>query len=111
MDVVENLASRGVKGDFKFTNTKSFRLFVEGLRGLRSFEHSPSPKRLKVAEEKLTACVADYPLDILPQFYLGITKVLRSYEGVPDAIRLFENIVSRDIPELRAAAMYNLAAA
>lgn len=111
LELVENLASRGVKGDFKFTNADSFHLFVEGVGGLRLYERSAAPGGLATAEEKLEACVSRFPLDVLPQFYLGIVKVLRSYEGADDAIRLFRSIADRRVPELRPAALYNLASA
>jgi tetratricopeptide (TPR) repeat protein len=48
---------------------------------------------------------------VLPQFYLGVAKVFRSYDGAQEAINLFTSIVARNIEELRAAAMYNLASA
>lgn len=109
-DLVRNLASRGVKGDFKFTDARSLRLFVEGVKGLRAFENSAAESSLSAAEAKFQECVFQYPRDVLPQFYLGIVKVFRRYDGFDDAIRIFGSI-ARDIPELRAAAMYNLAAA
>lgn len=109
-ELAGNLESRGVKGNFKFTDTASFRLFVEGMKGLRTYEQSAELEGLRTAETKLTKCVAQYPRDILPQFYLGVVKVFRGYDGVGDAVRVFGTI-ARDVPELRAPAMYNLASA
>jgi tetratricopeptide (TPR) repeat protein len=111
LELLENLASRGVKGDFKFTNPDSFRLFVEGIRELRLYERSAEPENLATANQKLESCVSQFPYDVLPQFYLGVVKTLQSYDGAGDAIRLFRSIAERRVPELRAAALYNLAGA
>ena len=108
--VARNWESGGVKGDFKFTDTGSFRLFVEGMTGLRRYEQSAAQEGLQTAETKLAKCVVQYPHDVLPKFYLGVVKVFRGYDGLDDAIRIFDSII-RDVPELRAAAMYNLATA
>lgn len=108
--VTENLASRGLKSDFKFSDTASFRLFVEGIKGLGVYERSAGAQGLEIAEKKLAECVAEYPRDVLPQFYLGIVKTFQGYRGVDEAIRIFEGI-ARDVPALRAPAMYNLASA
>lgn len=108
--LTQNLASRGVKGDFKFTDTQSFRLFVEGMKGLSAYERSAEQDSLRTAETKLVKCVKEYPQDVLPQFYLGVVKVFQGYRGVDEAIRVFENI-EQNVPVLRPAAMYNLAAA
>ena len=111
LEIVENLAARGVKGDFKFTSADSFRLFVEGMGALRRYERLASPESLDSAERNLEDCVARFPLDVLPQFYLGVVRAFRSYSGAPDAIHLFKSIVERSVPQLRAAALYNLAGA
>jgi TolA-binding protein len=105
-----HLESHDVSADFKFTDARSFRLFVEGMKGLRAYEHSAEREGLRTAETKLAACVSDYPRDILPQFYLGVVRIFQGYDGANDAIRIFQSI-SRDVPELRAEAMYNVAQA
>lgn len=108
--IIPHLESHAIKADFKFTDTRSFRLFVEGMKGLRVYERFAKPEGLKIADTKFAECVSDYPRDILPQFYLGITKIFQGYSGADEAIRIFQSI-SRDVPELRAEAMYNVAQA
>jgi tetratricopeptide (TPR) repeat protein len=110
-DLAQIWESPGVKGNFKFTDRESFRLFVEGMKGLLTYEQSAEPEGLRTAETKLAKCVAQYPRDVLPQFYLGVVKVFRGYDGVGDAVRVFESFASGNVPELRAPAMYNLASA
>jgi hypothetical protein len=108
--IIPHLESHAIKADFKFTDTRSFRLFVEGMKGLRIYERFAKPEGLKTADTKFAECVSEYPRDILPQFYLGITKIFQGYSGADEAIRIFQSI-SRDVPELRAEAMYNVAQA
>ncbi|MBZ5505824.1 MAG: tetratricopeptide repeat protein [Acidobacteriia bacterium] len=108
--VPPHLESHAIQGDFKFTDTRSFRLFVEGIKGLQAYEHSAQRQGLEKAEARLTECVSEYPFDVLPQFYLGVVKIFQGYRGTMDAIRIFENI-SADVPQLRIEAKYNAAQA
>jgi len=108
--IVPHLESHAIRADLKFTDTRSLRLFVEGMKGLQAYEHSAQEQSLDIAEAKLAECVSDYPFDVLPQFYLGVVKIFQGYRGTVEAIRIFENI-SNDVPQLRAEAKYNAAQA
>lgn len=108
--IVPHLESHAIRADLKFTDAHSFRLFVEGMKGLQAYEHSAQQQSLNIAETKLAECVSQYPFDILPQFYLGVVKIFQGYRGTVDAIRIFENI-SNDVPQLRIEAKYNAAQA
>jgi tetratricopeptide (TPR) repeat protein len=108
--VPPHLESHAIQGDFKFTDTRSFRLFVEGIKGLQAYEHFAQRQGLETAEAKLAECVSKYPFDVLPQFYLGVVKIFQGYRGTVDAIHIFENI-SNDVPQLRIEAKYNAAQA
>ena len=108
--IVPHLESHAIRADLKFSDARSFRLFVEGMKGLQAYEHSAQQQSLNIAEAKLAECVSEYPFDILPQFYLGVVKIFQGYRGTVDAIRIFENI-SNDVPQLRIEAKYNAAQA
>jgi len=50
---------------FRFSSTKSYQLFHEGLDSLRSYEKGASSTELIEAEKHFRACVDAYPSDLL----------------------------------------------
>jgi tetratricopeptide (TPR) repeat protein len=97
--------------DLRFTAVESFRLCTQGLRSLEQYESTTSPDSLKKAEDDLSRCVALYPSDVLPKFYLGSVKSLQGYEGLEEAKSLFNDVIEKAGPALSVAAKYNLAVA
>lgn len=73
----------------RFSDDNSFRLFIEGLGALQLYEKEASkshPRQfslehwMKVALNRLSKCVSQYPIDPLPRFYLGIALATRNQE-------------------------------
>jgi hypothetical protein len=84
----------------KFTKAESFRLFMEGVRALHSYDSEADKdqpdedllnQHLGNAEKSFRDCVETYPNDLLPRYYFGIvlstrgqieqSRVLRSQLG------------------------------
>jgi predicted Zn-dependent protease len=105
------LGHKPASDDLQFSAAESFRLCTQGLRFLEQYESSTSPDSLNKAEEDLSRCVALYPSDVLPKFYLGSVKTLRGYEGLEEAKLLFNQVIEQAGPSLSFAAKYNLAVA
>lgn len=72
----------------RFTNEKSFGLFMEGLHSLQLYDDETSreqPRKSKLersmqdALDSLRDCVSQYP-DLLPRFYLGVALTMRNQE-------------------------------
>lgn len=99
----------GVSPQLRFSDSTSFRLFTEGVQQLQFYEQSARADSLEEAADKLSQCVANYP-DILPRLYLGIVRAQQGEE--PDeAVHLLQEVLDRNVPELRATAKYYLAEA
>jgi hypothetical protein len=82
----------------RFSTAESFRLFMEGIRGLQLHEDEAGrseivqngssltssretlEQTLEVAYENLSECVAQYPDDLLPHYYRGIVLGLKAQE-------------------------------
>jgi hypothetical protein len=62
----------------RFTNTESFMLFMEGLRGLQLFQDNHRHADLMDADVQFTLCAERYPKDALPLYYLGVVRALRA---------------------------------
>jgi tetratricopeptide (TPR) repeat protein len=105
------LGHKAAGDDLRFTAVESFRLCTQGLRSLEQYESTTSPDSLKRAEDDLSRCVALYPSDVLPKFYLGSVKSLQGYEGLEQAKSLFTEVIEKAGPALSVAAKYNLAVA
>lgn len=99
----------GISPHLRFSDSKSFRLFTEGVEQLQSYELNAKADSLEKAAKKLAECVANYP-DILPRLYLGIVRAEQG-EELDEAMRLLREVLDRDVPELRATAKYYLAEA
>jgi tetratricopeptide (TPR) repeat protein len=97
--------------DLRFSAAESFRLCTQGLRFLEQYESTTSAESLKKADEDLSRCVALYPSDVLPKFYLGSVKTLQGFEGLEEAKSLFSEVIEKGGPALSFAAKYNLAVA
>src|SRR5258707_4825602 len=96
---------------FRFSSTKSYQLFHEGLDSLRSYEKGASSTELIEAEKHFRACVDAYPSDLLPRFYFAVVKTLEGYRGLNEAIEQFNYVISNGAEELATEAKYNLAIA
>ena len=99
-----------VPTNLRFSDSRSFRLFTEGLQALQSYERSAKPDALRKAAGKFEECVNDYQQDVLPHLYLGIVKTYQG-ESLKGAISLLQDVVDRNIPEVTATAKYYLAEA
>jgi tetratricopeptide (TPR) repeat protein len=82
----------------RFSTAESFRLFMEGIRGLQLHEDEAAKSEivqngaplassrenleqtLAAAYENLNECVAQYPDDLLPHYYRGIVLGLKAQE-------------------------------
>lgn len=82
----------------RFSTAESFRLFMEGIRGLQLHEDEAAKSEivqngasltssrenleqtLETAYENLDECVAQYPDDLLPHYYRGIVLGLKAQE-------------------------------
>lgn len=82
----------------RFSTAESFRLFMEGIRGLQLHEDEAAKSEivqngtaltcgretleqtLETAYENLNQCVAQYPDDLLPHYYRGIVLGLKAQE-------------------------------
>lgn len=95
--------------NLRFSNSRSFRLFTEGVQALRSYEQSAQKASLDKAANILAECVSDYQ-DVLPRLYLGIVRYHQG-EAIGDAVTLLNNVLDRKIPELKPTATYYLAEA
>jgi tetratricopeptide (TPR) repeat protein len=96
---------------FRFSSTKSFQLFAQGLQSLQSYERSPSAGNLSDAEGNFGECVRRFPKDVLPRFYYGVVKTLRGYDGLDEAIEQFNLVLKSEADDLVPDAKYNLAIA
>ena len=96
---------------FRFSSTKSFQLFTEGLQSLQSYERSPNLRALTEAEGRLGECVRNFPKDVLPHFYYGIVNTLRGPDGLDEAIKQFNFVLTSKADDLIPDAKYNLAIA
>jgi tetratricopeptide (TPR) repeat protein len=96
---------------FKFTSTKSFQLFTQGLQSLQSYERDASFAKLQDAAGNFGECVRKFPDDVLPHFYYGIVKTLEGYDGLDEAIEQFNVVLRSKIDDLIPDATYNLAIA
>ncbi len=97
--------------NLKFSSTKSFQLFAQGLESLQAYEKTATPASLNVAEQNFQQCIDQFPDDVLPRFYYGVVKTLRGYEGLDEAIKQFNMILEGSADELKPDATYNLAVA
>lgn len=97
----------GISPQLRFSDSKSFRLFTEGLEQLQSYEINAKGDSLEKAADKLAECVANYP-DVLPRLYLGIVRAEQGEEA-DEAAELLREVLDRNVPELRATAKYYLA--
>jgi hypothetical protein len=96
---------------FRFSSTRSYQLFHEGLDSLRSYEKGASNTELVEAEKHFRECVDAYPSDLLPRFYFAVVKTLEGYRGLNEAIEQFNYVISNGAKELATEAKYNLAIA
>jgi TolA-binding protein len=96
---------------FRFTSTKSFQLFSQGLESLQAYERNASAVALTAAEQSFQECVSRFPRDLLPRFYYGVVKTLTGYNGLDEAIKQFNLILNSDASDLLPDATYNLAVA
>src|SRR5208282_4652659 len=96
---------------FKFTSTKSFQLFTQGLQSLQSYERDASFAKLQDAAGNFGECVRKFPNDVLPHFYYGIVKTLEGYDGLDEAIEQFNLVLRSKADDLIPDAKYNLAVA
>ncbi|MFA1623295.1 hypothetical protein ACDY96_10790 [Rhizobium mongolense] len=95
----------------KFVDGRAAGLFVEALHLLRRYEETSSRHFLEEAQAALEKSLTISPRELLPKFYLGITKSVLGQEDQKDAIRIFKEFSKSDLFFLRTAAKYNLAAA
>jgi hypothetical protein len=90
----------------RFSTAESFRLFMEGIRGLQLHEDEAArseivrngstlsssretlEQTLESAHENLSECVAQYSEDLLPHYYRGIVLGLKAQES--QALQLVE---------------------
>lgn len=98
-----------ISPNLRFTDGRSFRLFTEGVQALQSYERNARQGALETAAERFNECVSNYR-DVLPRLYLGMVRVYQG-EAFEEAVTLLEDVLSRDIPELRPTAKYYLAEA
>jgi hypothetical protein len=96
---------------FRFSSTKSFQLFTQGLQSLQSYERSPNVQALAEAEGRFGECVRNFPKDVLPHFYYGIVNTLRGPDGLDEAIKQFNFVLASKVEDLIPDAKYNLAIA
>ncbi|MEX2746237.1 tetratricopeptide repeat protein [Rhizobium mongolense] len=95
----------------KFVDGRAAGLFVEALHLLRRYEETSSKHFLEDAQAALEKSLTISPRELLPKFYLGITKSVLGQEDQKAAIRIFKEFSKSDLFFLRTAAKYNLAAA
>lgn len=101
----------GVDRELKLSAPESFRLFSQGVQALATYERTSLVRFLDSALESLAACVAKYPADLLPKFYLGVAQSLRGYAGLDPARENLKQVINSGNKSLRRTARYNLAAA
>ncbi len=86
----------------EFSDPESFGLFMEALRDLQFYaEYSASgepdsaklDENLDEARESLEKCYRDFPVDLLPRFYLAITLTMQNQ-------RLYARAVASDDPQV-----------
>src|ERR1700739_2064787 len=83
----------------RFSTAESFRLFMEGIRGIQLHEDEAArseivqngkaltssretlEQTLEAAYKNLNECVAQYPYDLLPRYYRGIVFSLKAQEA------------------------------
>ncbi|RXT19606.1 hypothetical protein B5P46_25190 [Rhizobium leguminosarum] len=97
--------------ELKFVDGRAAGLFVEALHLLRRYEETSTKHFLELAQAALEKSLTISPRELLPKFYLGITKSVLGEQDQKDAIRIFKEFSKSDIFFLRTAAKYNLAAA
>ncbi|MBB3303299.1 tetratricopeptide (TPR) repeat protein [Rhizobium sp. BK077] len=95
----------------RFIDAQAAGLFIEALHFLRRYEETSSKPFLEHAQAALEKSLTISPRELLPKFYLGITKSVLGEEDQKDAIRIFKEFGKSDIFFLRTAAKYNLVAA
>jgi tetratricopeptide (TPR) repeat protein len=95
--------------NLRFTDAKSFRLFTEGVQALQAYERNAKQEALDTAAERFNECVSNYR-DVLPRLYLGMVRVYQG-ESFEEAAALLQDVLNRDIDELRSTAKYYLAEA
>jgi tetratricopeptide (TPR) repeat protein len=98
-----------VSPNLRFSNSRSFRLFTEGVLALQTYEQNAQKTSLDKAAGKLAECVSNYK-DVLPRLYLGIVRYYQG-EAVDEAISLLTEVLGRGVPELIPTAKYYLAEA
>jgi tetratricopeptide (TPR) repeat protein len=93
----------------QFSNGDSLRLFTEAVEYFQAYQKEPDSQQIEDAVQKLETCRDRYPNDLLPLYYLGLVRVEQGYTGVPEAIKIFERILS-DVKDksLELDATYNL---
>jgi hypothetical protein len=96
---------------FKFSSTKSFQLFTQGLQALQSYERDANFATLRDAAGNFGECVRRFPNDVLPHFYYGIVKTLEGYDGLDEAIEQFNLVLCSRADDLIPDTKYNLAVA
>jgi tetratricopeptide (TPR) repeat protein len=96
---------------FRFSSTKSFQLFTQGLQSLQSYERDANFVKLQDAAGNFSECVRRFPNDVLPHFYYGIVKTLEGYDGLDEAIEQFNLVLRSKADDLIPDAKYNLAVA
>lgn len=97
--------------EFKLTDSRCVRWFLEALQLLRRFDETASRDSLQEAAKLLEQCVNHYPMDLLPKFYFGIAHRILGDMDQDEVIELFREFSTSQRFEVRAAATYNLAAA
>ena len=97
----------GVSPNLRFSSSRSFRLFTEGVQALQSYEQAAQKTFLDRAASKLAECVSNFQ-DVLPRLYLGIVRFYQG-EAAGEAIALLREVLDRDLPELNSTAKYYLA--
>ncbi|MBB2708412.1 hypothetical protein N2597_22585 (plasmid) [Rhizobium sophoriradicis] len=111
MSTVAFSSQLSVVPELKFGDGRAAGLFVEALHLLRRYEETSSKHFLEDAQAALEKSLRFSPRELLPKFYLGITKSVLGELDQKDAIRIFRDFSKSDIFSLRTAAKYNLAAA
>lgn len=97
--------------ELKFSDSRAAGLFVEALHLLRRYEQTSSKHFLETAQTVLEESLKISPRELLPKFYLGITKSVLGDLDQREPIHIFREFSESDIFPLKAAAQYNLAAA
>lgn len=80
---------------YKFTNSESFRFFVEALRELHAYQRQDSKATWETVNAKFLLATNSYPDDFLPKFYYACTLSQRE-ENREKSLRIFAEIQTAD---------------